>query len=154
MIWKVEIHTERLKLIPCSYDSLSIYATVEYGLGPHISGYLEDLKADPSLYGWGVWLVIEKKSSKIIGDLGFKGKPDTRNAVEVGYGITASEQNKGYATEALKCIIAWAFNDGGVDKITAECLTNNIASIKVLKKLNMKNMRNENGIRYWQLNKQ
>lgn len=152
MIWKVEIYTERLKLIPCSCEALSIYTT-EYDIGSHISGYLEDLKADPSLYGWGVWLAIVKNSNKIIGDLGFKGKPDTRNTVEIGYSITGSEQNKGYATEALKGIIAWAFNDDRVDKITAECQTDNIPSIKVLKKLNMENIRSENGMRYWQLNK-
>lgn len=59
----MEIHTERLKLIPCSYDSLSIYATAEYDLDPHISGYLEDLKVSLLL----------------------------RNIVEISHGITNSE---------------------------------------------------------------
>jgi [ribosomal protein S5]-alanine N-acetyltransferase len=147
------LQTDRLNIVPCSDESLSTYFTEEYELGPHIEMYLEELKEDSSVLGWGAWLVIDKQTSKIIGDIGFKGKPDAEKSVEVGYGITSSEQNKGYATEALKCIIEWAFNSGSVNKIMAECLEDNIPSIKVLNKLNMKKMPKENNMLYWQLNK-
>lgn len=149
----MELQTERLKLIPCSDESISTYSTREYELGPHIEMYLENLRKDQSLLGWGVWLVIKKQTNKIIGDIGFKGKPDVEKSVEVGYGITSSEQNKGYATEALGCIIEWAFNSHLVDKIMAECLVDNTPSIKVLEKLNMKKIKTDNDMYYWQLNK-
>nr|WP_254842791.1 GNAT family N-acetyltransferase [Bacillus sp. MRMR6] len=85
--------------------------------------------------------------------MGFKGKPDDEKSVEVGYGITASEQNKGYATEALNCIVKWAFNSNSVKKIIAECLEENSSSIRVLEKLNMTKIHKDKGMLYWQLNK-
>ena len=112
----MELQTERLLLTPCSDESLSTYSTREYELGPHIEMDLEKLKKDNSLLGWGVWLVIDSQTNKVIGDIGFKGKPDLDKSVEVGYGITSSEQNKGYATEALRSIIEWAFNSNLVNK--------------------------------------
>ncbi len=149
----IELQTTRLKLTPCTDESILVYSTKEYKLGPHIEMYLNNLKEDSSVLGWGVWLVIDKQTNKIIGDIGFKGKPNNKNSVEVGYGITASEQNKGYATEALDSIIKWAFNSNLVNKITAECLVDNTPSIKVLKKLNMAKTNEDNGMLYWQLNK-
>lgn len=149
----LELLTERLKLIPCSDESLSTYSTKDYELGLHIGMYLKELKEDTSVLGWGVWLVIDKQTNKIIGDIGFKGKPNEEKVVEVGYGIIASEQNKGYATEAVKCIIEWAFRSDSVNKIVAECLEDNVASIKVLEKLNMIKTEKINNMLYWQLNK-
>ena len=64
--------------------------------------FLEKLREDSTQLGWGVWLVINKENNTIIGDIGFKGKPNSENTVEVGYGIIPSAQNKGYATEAVK----------------------------------------------------
>ncbi|MCH1625325.1 GNAT family N-acetyltransferase [Ferdinandcohnia quinoae] len=149
----MELQTERLKLTPCTIESLLTYSTKEYELGPHIGMYLEKLKRDTSVLGWGVWLVIDKQTNKIIGDIGFKGKPNEEKSVEVGYGITSSKQNKGYATEGLKCIIEWAFNSDSVNKIMAKCFEDNTPSIKVLEKLKMTKIKRDNGMLYWQLNK-
>lgn len=149
----LELLTERLKLIPCSDESLLTYSTNEYELGPHIEMYLKELKEDPSVLGWGVWFIIDKQTNKIVGDMGFKGKPNDEGSVEVGYGIMPSEQNKGYATEALRCIVEWAFRSDSVNKIVAECLEDNIPSIKVLEKLKMTQTEKVNGMLYWQLNK-
>ena len=149
----MELKTERLILTPCSDESLSTYSTREYELGPHIEMDLEKLKKDNSLLGWGVWLVIDNQTNNVIGDIGFKGKPDLDRSVEVGYGMTSSEQNKGYATEALRSIIEWAFNSNLVNKIMAECHVDNTPSIKVLEKLNMKKLKTDNSMLYWQLNK-
>ena len=149
----MELQTERLILTPCSDESLSTYSTREYELGPHIGMDLEKYKKDNSLLGWGVWLVIDNQTNKVIGDIGFKGKPNLDKSVEVGYGITSSEQNKGYATEALRSIIEWAFNSNLVNKIMAECLVENTPSIKVLEKLNMEKLKTDNSMLYWQLNR-
>ncbi|WP_404456973.1 GNAT family N-acetyltransferase [Oceanobacillus kapialis] len=111
------------------------------------------MEKDKTLLGWGVWLVIEKRTSKIIGDMGFKGKPDTEGSVEIGYSILSSAQNKGYATESLRSLTTWAFNTYLVNHITAECLADNVPSSKVLEKLNMKKVKSNNGMLYWQLDK-
>lgn len=147
----MELQTQRLKIIPCTDGSLSTYATEEYNIGPHINNYLKKLKEDASLLGWGVWLVIDKENNTIIGDIGFKGKPDADHTVEVGYGIAPSAQNKGYATEAVNAIIKWAFSFNHVNKIVAECLVDNIPSIRVLEKLNMNRTGTKNDMYLWQL---
>ena len=135
----MELHTKNLKLVPCNEQFLAS-ASSDYQLGHHIKNYLEELNKDSSLLGWGVWFVIEKETNQIIGDIGFKGKPNLENSVEVGYGILPSSQNKGYATEAVKELLNWAFSKPNVTKIIAECLEDNHSSIRVLEKLNMKKL--------------
>jgi ribosomal-protein-alanine N-acetyltransferase len=105
-----------------------------YEIGPHIESHLLELEQDSSLLGWGVWLVINKETNKVIGDIGFKGKPDQENSIEIGYGILPAAQQNGFATEAVREIIKWAFSIEHVHKIIAECLEDNEPSIKVLEK--------------------
>uniref|UniRef100_A0A7U3YF72 GCN5-related N-acetyltransferase n=2 Tax=Anoxybacillaceae TaxID=3120669 RepID=A0A7U3YF72_GEOS0 len=98
----------------------------------NIEMYLEQLKRDSSVKGWGVWFVILRENNQVIGDIGFKGKPNDRKTVEIGYGIIPAAQNKGFATEAVQGLIDWAFSSGQVEKVIAECLEDNVASIRVL----------------------
>ncbi|GIN41358.1 GNAT family N-acetyltransferase [Heyndrickxia oleronia] len=149
----MELQTERLKIVPCTDELLSTISTEAYEIGPHITMFLEKLREDSTQLGWGVWLVIIKENNTIIGDIGFKGKPNSENTVEVGYGIIPSAQNKGYATEAVKEIINWAFTNDDVDRVVAECLHDNIPSIKVLEKLNMNKIGTVNDMLKWELKK-
>lgn len=150
----MELVTKHLKIIPCTEETCSNFTmSKDYTLGPHIDKFLNDLKKDPSLFGWGVWFVIDKKKNIIIGDIGFKGKPNDVNTVEIGYGITTSEQRKGYATEAVAQIIQWAFQFKNVDKIIAKCHVYNIPSIRVLEKLGMKQIGIDNNFLNWELRK-
>ncbi|MEH7336918.1 GNAT family N-acetyltransferase [Neobacillus drentensis] len=149
----MELQTERLKIVPCTDELLSTISTKDYKIGPHIKMFLEKLRVDSTQLGWGVWLVIKKENNTIIGDIGFKGKPNSENTVEVGYGIIPSAQNKGYATEAVNEIINWAFKNDNVDKVVAECLHDNFSSIKVLEKLNMNQIGKVNSMLKWELKK-
>lgn len=149
----MNLQTQRLKIVPCTKQSLSNFSREEYKIGPHIIQYLVDLEEDSTLSGWGVWLVINKETNTIIGDIGFKGKPNSEHTVEVGYGIIPSEQNKGYATEAVKEIIEWAFSFKNVNKVIAECLVDNISSTRVLEKLSMNKIGVVDDMLKWQLEK-
>ncbi|MEK9198393.1 GNAT family N-acetyltransferase [Ureibacillus sp. FSL E2-3493] len=148
----MELHTKNLKILPCTKQFLSSVST-NYPLGQHIKNYLDELNKDPSLLGWGVWFVIEKETNQIVGDIGFKGKPNLENTVEVGYGILPSFQNKGYATEAVRELLNWAFFNSNVTKIVAECIEDNDSSIRVLEKLNMEKVGLQNHMIKWQLEK-
>ncbi|WP_150285529.1 GNAT family N-acetyltransferase [Rummeliibacillus sp. TYF-LIM-RU47] len=150
----MELQTERLIITPCTKEALQEFSkTEEYVINLHVDMYLLALKDDPSLSGWGVWLVINKEDHTIIGDMGFKGKPDSQKTVEVGYAIIPSAQKKGYATEAVKEIINWAFSTGKVEKVVAECLHDNHSSIRVLEKLQMKRTEPKNNMLNWELEK-
>lgn len=124
----MEINTKRLCIIPCTLESYHVYSG-KYKMGPHIDMHLEELKKDDQMKNWGVWFVIRRDNQQVIGDVGFKGKPDDYNTVEVGYGMIPEAQNKGFATEAVKAITDWAFSSGQVEKVIAECSIDNQPSI-------------------------
>jgi ribosomal-protein-alanine N-acetyltransferase len=144
----LQITTERLILTAFNLENYK--KITETYSGKHIINYIEKLKKDPDLLGWGVWFVTLAESNQIIGDLGFKGKPDEKGIVEVGYGILPEMQNKGIATEAVNAIVNWAFSSPSVQKVAAECLKDNIPSIKVLEKIGMKKTNAANGMIYWE----
>lgn len=79
---------------------------------------------------YAVWF-IELPTGECIGDLCFKGLSDD-GSVEIGYGLFPEYWGKGYATEAVKAVTAWAAAQTGVIKIEAETDAGNIASQKVL----------------------
>lgn len=72
-----------------------------------------------------------------MGDIGFKGVPDKAGVVEIGYRILPEYRNKDIATEAVKGLIEWAFQQAGVNSVVAECDATNSASIRVLEKSGM-----------------
>lgn len=101
--------------------------------------------------GYESWMIIKKETFEIIGDLGFKGFNYNEGNIDIGYGIIKEERRKGYAEEAVKEIIKWAFSNEIVREITANCLTENINSINLLTKFNFTELRTENGMKYWNL---
>ncbi|SEN50555.1 GNAT family N-acetyltransferase [Paenibacillus sp. OV219] len=146
----MQLITERLLITVFDHDNGEQVAQ-SYRIGKHIAGYLGKLKEDAELLGWGVWFVTLQGSGQVIGDIGFKGKPDPRGKVEVGYGIIPDMHNKGIATEAVGAIMKWAFSTDKVNRIVAECLVDNGPSIRVLEKLGMTRTGTENGMIYWEI---
>ena len=144
------IRTERLELRPCTHElaraamgspetlGQMLGATIAPGwpsadLEDAIPVYTAQLEQDAHTLGWGLWLMIEPASNVMVGDAGFKGRPDALGRVEIGYGVAPGERGKGYATEAASALIDWAKHQG-VKVITAECLDHNAPSVRVLEK--------------------
>lgn len=103
--------------------------------------------------GFESWMIIKNETLEIIGDLGFKGFNYETENIDIGYGIIKEERGKGYAEEATKAIIKWAFTEEIVKEITARCLIDNKSSIKLLKKLNFEIIKNDLEMIYWSLQK-
>jgi len=74
------------------------------------------------------------KDGQVIGDIGLKGKPDIRQAVEIDYGLLPAYLNQGFATEAVQALIEWAFKQTEVTGVFAKTESTNQASIRVLEK--------------------
>lgn len=146
----MKIKTDRLLLIPCTAESYQAYSN-QYKMGPHIEMHLEELKNDIESKGWGVWFVVHSDSNLVIGDVGFKGKPNEQKVVGIGYGIHPDYQNNGFATEAINGLKEWAFASNQVEKIVAECFKDNIASISVLEKIGMSRTSSKNELIYWEI---
>lgn len=90
----------------------------------------------PEARGWLMWYFVSVQDNKrtVIGCGGFTGPPDENGDVECGYSILEQAHNKGYATEALRGLLNWAFAGKSVKRVIAKTLQLNLASIKVLEK--------------------
>ncbi|MBO5303719.1 MAG: GNAT family N-acetyltransferase [Lachnospiraceae bacterium] len=95
-------------------------------------------------YGYGMWLVMQKKTDKLIGRAGlnhleFEGEM----ILEMGYAIGVSYQKNGYATEVCDAVIAYAKGaDLGYEKLHCFVWKGNQASINLLKKLGFSFVKN------------
>ena len=149
----MKLETERLLIVPCTDALVPVLTEQEYNNGPQVWGHLKKLGEDPGILYWGPWLALLKSDGTIIGDLGFKGKPDDKGSVEIGYGLLEDYWNKGYATEAVGALMEWAWQQDEVRKIKAETLVDNPGSIRVLEKLEMAVVTKSDEMIYWGKNK-
>ena len=82
--------------------------------------------------------VAERKDDKkVIGTVGFNEFFYDHDKSEISYTFGTKYWGKGYATEAAKKIVAFGFNELGLNKIQAYVFVPNEASKKVLKKVGM-----------------
>ena len=92
------------------------------------------LEAQPDHAGWALWYLVLRASPLAIGIAGFKGVPSDDGTVEVGYSILAEHQRSGYASEAVRHLLTWAFADPRVRRVIAETYPELTPSIRVLEK--------------------
>ena len=65
-----------------------------------------------SLLGFGYWAIEEKESGRFIGELGFADfkreiEPSLAGRPELGWALASAAHGKGYATEAVRAVLAW-----------------------------------------------
>jgi ribosomal-protein-alanine N-acetyltransferase len=82
---------------------------------------------------YGIRLIVEGDSGKLVGGVGFFGPPEN-GGVEIGYGVVGSREGRGYATEAVAAMVADATSDPLLTHIRAGVELSNPASIRVLEK--------------------
>jgi ribosomal-protein-alanine N-acetyltransferase len=83
-------------------------------------------------------LIVHAADETLIGETGFHGPPDASGTVEVGYSIVPAYRGLGFAVEATRALIRDSLARPGIRRITAECLDDNAASLRVLEKLGMR----------------
>lgn len=87
--------------------------------------------ADPWIHGFAL---VHRASDAIIGTAGFKGPPAADGVVEIAYGVARDYQGKGFATEAARALVTYAFSDSKVRVVRAHTLPELSASTRVLTK--------------------
>ena len=100
---------------------------------------LEGSLADPEQWEWYAMWIIERTDGTQVGDLCFKGISADSNP-EIGYGILEEYRGQGYAAEAVKLALQWAFRHPEVKAVEAETDPDNAASQKVLMKCGFRPM--------------
>jgi len=149
------IETERFIIQPLTYEQLVKYICndnsleTELHLNPTSRSISPDLKealeqtilpavADSTKnYMFStLWTIISNSENKMVGDLCFVGEPNADGEIEIGYGTYEEFQGKGFMTEAVGGLIAWAKEQADVKAIIASTDKSNMASSKVLEKNN------------------
>lgn len=92
---------------------------------------MSSTSADPWTHSFAM---VNHEDGAVIGSCAFKGPPDQDGAVEIAYGVNPDYQGLGYATEAARALVEYAFATGLVRLVRAHTLPNENASTSVLKK--------------------
>ena len=118
------------------YSGWNPYATPEMAEGA-VREFI-DSYADEHFYGW-----VLDADGALCGTMGAYDFKDDR--IEVGFSIARNCWGRGYATEALKAVLAYLTENDGISCVTAWCAAENIGSRRVLEKSGMKLVRTEEG---------
>ena len=163
----LQIETARLRLVACDVGlvqaALADRAALEQMIGARVPddwpqpdlrdflpAYSRIVGAEDAAAGWGIWLPVLESEHIVVGDIGFKGGPRD-GMVEIGYSVLPAYRRHGYAAEAARALVAWALGQPDVNRVTAECLDDNAASIGVLEKIGMRRIgRTEEGL-LWEI---
>lgn len=153
----MSIHTPRLELRPAAIDTLEaelrgpaeLAAALAAEVPPSWPPDLYDRAAAewtlaalrscaPADRGWWQRYFIRRPAAgapaTLIGCGGYKGPPDGRGAVEIGYAILPEHRRLGYASEAVGGLLARGFASPRVARVAAETLPDLFPSIGVLEK--------------------
>ncbi len=91
----------------------------------------------------GLWAVVLKEGNRFIGDCGITIQDiDGERLPELGYRINKNYCNKGYATEAAKGCMDYAFSTLNIQTLYTYTDSLNVPSMKVAEKNGMKFVRN------------
>ncbi len=100
---------------------------------PLLLGWLE---AAPDSLGWFGWhgLAIDNATGPVLAASGGFMGPPVAGVVEIGYSVLPQFQGRGYATEMVIALAAWAGSQPGVERLVAQTEWGNPASVRVLLK--------------------
>jgi ribosomal-protein-alanine N-acetyltransferase len=151
----LKIETRQLRLIPCTVAAAQA-ATTDRAAFAALLGVrvpddwpADDLRDFLPVYGkivdeqaaragWGIWLMLDLAAGALVGDIGFKGRPDALHTAEIGYSVLPAFRRHGYASEAARALVAWGFAQPGIRRIVANCRADNAPSIRVLQKAGLR----------------
>jgi RimJ/RimL family protein N-acetyltransferase len=147
------METDRLMLRQWKESDLPIYATMN--ANPDVMRYFPSTlteaqsnaqanrgKSGIENNGWGFWAVEVKATGEFIGFVGLNKigeKSGFPNApfVEIGWRLDIEHWGKGYATEAARASLTFAFDYLELEKVCAFTVLQNVSSIRVMEKLGM-----------------
>jgi RimJ/RimL family protein N-acetyltransferase len=86
------------------------------------------------LRGFGFWGVFERDSHRLVGRVGFH-HPEGWPGFELGWTMGRASWGKGYAPEAARACLDYAFNVMDRDHVISVIDPNNVASIRVAEKI-------------------
>lgn len=122
---KVASDQEIMNLIGLSEDQMATERKKgEFGFRTHNKSYL-------------VFLIVDPKTAKTIGFCGFHVWYLEHNRAEIGYGLYCDQyKGKGVMSEVIASVMAYGFNEMGLERIEAFIGPENQASLNLVEKFN------------------
>jgi RimJ/RimL family protein N-acetyltransferase len=108
-----------------------------------------DNGADPGAYG--VYQLVRSNDAVVVGDIGFHGPPSRARSVTVGYGLAPGARGQGYATEALRAVVAWALAQPEVTSVEADTTHANLPSQRVMERAGMRCYDRNDQLRFYRV---
>jgi len=146
-----ELETERLKLRAIKksdVNDINEYAsnsrTSQYLLWEkhksleYTKRFVDIVLAKYKIGDYHDWAIVLKENQKMIGTCGFTRIDEENSVAEIGYVLNPAYWGNGFATEAAKKMVAFAFDVLNVNRVEARFLFGNEASLNVMKKIGMK----------------
>ncbi len=144
--------TERLRLrrsVPEDADAISAYRSdpeVHRTQGwdrtdpESVGADIEEMagRAPGELGGWVQFSVEERDGGRLVGDVGLSLADGEPGVIKVGYTMSPAFQGRGYATEAVGALVAYAFDALGADVVRAYADADNTPSIRVAEKAGLR----------------
>ena len=146
------IRTERLDLVPLAPEAvraliagnrgeakriLGLSLPAEFPNAGDLAGFLpiqlKRMEAEPHRREWMARLMVGEGEGAV-GHCGFHGPPHTIGRAEIGYTVFSQYRGRGYAKEAARGLVDWAFEQGERE-VYATVSPNNAPSLAVVRRL-------------------
>ncbi len=99
----------------------------------------EQMNLEPGIPDSWFQIAIElKETGSLIGDCAIHTLPQDTNQVEIGFTLSPLYQNKGFGTEAVKCLLGYIFDVLNKHRVIAVTDVRNRNSIKLLEKIGLR----------------
>lgn len=165
------VNTARLSMFPLSFDQLLKYMNndgklekelklkrgkrelttdLHGSLQANILDNVADEEKDYRFYS--LWVIVDRASKLMVGDVCFMGEPAPDGKSEVGYGTYGDYRKKGYMTEALAALLYWAQKQSNMKGAMAWTKKDNLASVRVLEKNGFKKVKETQDLFQWVVN--
>jgi RimJ/RimL family protein N-acetyltransferase len=156
--------SERLDLIPLPAAAAAALPAGRAEAAQSIGAILPDAWPLPDLLGvlpmqaaatpdqeaFGIWLIIERETNTVVGDIGFHGPPGD-GRVEIGFSVIPDRRRRGYASEAARSIVEWAIGQPGIREVVARSDPANEASARTLTAAGFARVGERDGLIEWRL---
>ena len=84
--------------------------------------------------GWVQLSAEELEGGRLVGDMGLSPAEGEPGVMKIGYTVAPAFQRRGYATEAVRALVDYAFGTLGADVVRMYASAENLPSIRVAEK--------------------
>ena len=107
---------------------------------PEARAFLQEQKEiQPGVPGQWFQIAIElKETGVLVGDCALKIEEHDERQAEIGYTLSRAYQGRGIASEAVSCVLEYAFVTLGLHRVIAITACENVASVALLERLGLR----------------